>query len=204
MLDSDSPTAGDRLLRLFDNDPVVAAEKLLRCREKLVHRFSAERCHDPGNLASKTIERVLDAIEREPHRVITDIWVFVSGVARNIIHETHRSPIHKEVPLGDLSPTQEPRTTPLEELLIAIAEQEDLHDCLKQCLEKFNALDRELLIRYYDAEESEKLKQTRVRLALSLRLTSTRLTKLAFNLRKTLEACIKNCLDHRNKTEKSS
>src|SRR5687767_13417065 len=99
MLDSDPPTAGDKLLRLFDADPVVAGEELLRCREMLIRRFAAERCHDADNLANKTIERVVDDIEKNPQRVITNIWSFISGVARNIIHETHRSPILKEVAL---------------------------------------------------------------------------------------------------------
>jgi len=38
------PTAGDRLLGFFDTDPIVADEMLLRCRRKLIRRFSAERC----------------------------------------------------------------------------------------------------------------------------------------------------------------
>jgi hypothetical protein len=198
------PTAGDKLLRLFDTDQVVAGEELLRCREMLVRRFAAEHCYDADNLANQTIERVVADLEKNPQRVITNIWSFISGVARNIVHEIHRSPVLKEVPLDDISPMQEPRTTPLDELLIGIAEQDNLHACLNECLEEFDAPNRQLLVSYYDAGDGEKLKQTRVRLADSLRLTSARLKKLAFNLRQKLEACIKNCLALRNKIEKPS
>src|SRR5215211_924581 len=101
MLDSNPPTAGDKLLRLFDIDPVVAEEKLLGCRDKLIRRFAAERCHGAEDLAAETFKRVVEAIEKNPDRVITNIWAFISGVAKNIIHETHRSPILKEVPLDE-------------------------------------------------------------------------------------------------------
>jgi len=202
MPDSDSPSPWALLLRLIDSDHEVAAEKLLRCRQKLVRRFSVERCHDPEQLADETIERVLNAITKE--RVITNVWAFFAGVAKHIIQEAHRSPILKEVPLDDLTPLQEPRTRPLDEWLTAIAEQEDLHDCLRQCLEKLDAPDRELLTRYYDAAEGEQLKQARVRLALAARLTNGQLRKRALRLRTKLELCIKTCLGHGNKTQNLS
>jgi hypothetical protein len=195
MLDSDPLTAGDRLLRYFDSDPVVASEKLLRCRQKLVRRFSAERCHDPEDLANETLQRVLQALERDEKQLTTRIEAFISGFATNILRESRRRPIHKEDPLDDLSPAREPRTVSIQELLLAFSEEEDLRRCLKRCLDELHPSDLKILIPYYDAGPGEKLKKVREGMALSLGLTSSQLRKRAFNLRTKLETCIKNCLD---------
>lgn len=204
MLDSDPPTAGDKLLRFFDSDPVVAEEKLLRCRDKLIRRFAAERCHGAEDLADETFKRVVEAIEKDPDRVITNIEAFFSGVARNIIHESHRSPVLREVPLDELLSGKEPRSSTLEELLLAFSEEEELQTCLKQCLDKLALSEREMLIRYYDTDLHEKLKQVRKRMALAMGLTSSQLRKHTFTLRTQLEACIKECIARRNRIQKSS
>jgi DNA-directed RNA polymerase specialized sigma24 family protein len=204
MPDSDPPTPGDRLLRLFDSDSAIAAEKLLRAKNKLILRFTVERCHDPESLANDAIARLLCVIEKNPDRVITSIGAFLFGIATNIIHESRRSPIVNEVPLDEMAPSHEPRTSRLDDVLVALSEEESLHICLKQCLDSFDASDRELLIHYYDADNDEQLKSVRKRIALRLGLTSYQLRKRAFNLRKKLEASIKDCLADRNKTHKSS
>jgi DNA-directed RNA polymerase specialized sigma24 family protein len=89
-------------------------------------------------------------------------------------------------------------------LLIACSEQEELRLCLKKCLDELPASERETLIRYYDTEQGEKLKEVRERMAPSLDLTSSQLRKRAFNLRTKLEACIKGRLGRRNRIQKSS
>ena len=204
MLESDSPTPGDRLLRLFDSDPTVATKRLSHFKDKLVLRFSAERCHDPESLANETIARLLALLERDPARVVTSVGAFLNGIATNIIHESRRSPIVHEISLDDMASAQEPRTTPLDDVLVALSEEDRLRSCLKQSLERFDAPDHELLISYYDAEDDEKLKESRKRMAHSLGLTSYQLRKRTFGLRKKLEASIKDCLARRNKTHKSS
>jgi DNA-directed RNA polymerase specialized sigma24 family protein len=198
------PTAGDRLLGFFDSNPVIAGEKLLRCRQKLIRRFAAERCRDPEDLANETLQRVLNALNKNPQRLTTKIEGFISGFATNIIYESRRSPIYKEDPLDDISPVHEPRTKPLDELLIACSEQEELRLCLKKCLDELHSSERETLIHYYDTEHGEKLKEVRERMALSLGFTSSQLRKRAFNLRTKLEGAIKTCLGLRNKTQASS
>lgn len=92
MLDGDPPTAGDKLLRFFDSDPVIACEKLLRCRQKLVRRFSAERCHDAEDLTNETLQRVLQALDRQEIQLSTKIEAFISGFATNILRESRRRP----------------------------------------------------------------------------------------------------------------
>lgn len=192
------PTAGDRLLSFFDDDPVIASEKLLRCRQKLIRRFSAERCRDPEDLANETLKRVLDALSKNPQRLTTKVEAFISGFATNIIYESRRSPIYKEDPLDDISPAHEPRTKPLDELLIAFSEQEDLHSCLERCLDQLDSKERRTLIQYWTTEPGDKAKEVRRNLASSLGLTSAQLRKRAFNLRERLEAFTKKCLEGRD------
>jgi hypothetical protein len=191
------PTAGDRLLGFFDRDPVIASEKLLRCRQKLVRRFAAERCHDTEDLANETLRRVLDALDKNPQRLTTRIEAFISGFATNLIYESRRAPIHKEDPLEEIGPANEPRTRPLEDLLTAFSEQQDLRNCLERCLEQLDLLERNTLINYYSTEPGEKAKAVRRNMALSLGLTSGQLRRLAFNLRSRVEAFTRQCLEGR-------
>ncbi len=191
------PTAGERLLSYFDDNPEIAQEKLLRCRQKLIRRFSAERCYDAEDLASETLERVLTALDKNPHRVSTQIEAFISGFATMIVHESHRRPVLKEDPLDDLAPANEPRTSPMEELLITLSEQDDLRNCLERCLDQLDSRERKTLINYYSTESGEKAKTVRRNMALSLGLTSGQLRKLAFNLRSRVEVFTRQCLEGR-------
>ena len=193
-------TAGDKLLLLFDNDP----DRLLRCREKLVRRFILEFHEDGEDLADETLKRVLLVLEREEIQITTSIEAFISGFATNIIHEVRRRSSQREIPLDDLPPAKEPRFTSPEELLLACSEEEDLRACFKQCLNELHRSDRAMLISYYDLEPDEKLKEVRERMARSLGLTNSQLRKRTFNLRKELEACIKNCLARQNRIQKRS
>ena len=193
-------TAGDKLLLLFDNDH----DRLLRCREKLVRRFILEFHDDAEDLASETFKRVLQVLERDKTQLTTSIEAYVSGFATKIIHEARKQVSRRGIPLDDLPAAKEPRSISPEELLIACSEEEDLRECCKQCLDELHRSDREMLISYYDLELGEKLKAVRERMARSLSLTNAQLRKRTFNLRKELEACIKNCLARRNKIQKPS
>jgi DNA-directed RNA polymerase specialized sigma24 family protein len=204
MLDSDHQTAGDKLLRLFDRDRVIAEQKLLRCKEKLVRRFAAERCYDAEDLASETLRRVLKTLNRDETQLTTTIEAYISGFATRIIHESHRRPILKEVPLDELPSATEPRSLTLEEFELAFSKDEDLRSCLKQCLDELSQTDRETLLAYYNTELDHKLKHVREQMARSMHLSSSQLRKRTFNLRAALEACIQDCLALRNKIQKSS
>ena len=193
MLDG-PPTAGDKLLLLFDNN----SERLLRCREKLIRRFAIEFC-DAEDLASETFKRVLHALERDETQLTTSIEAYVSGFATKIIYEARKQVSRKEIPLDDLPAAKEPRSTSPEELLIACSEEEGLRQCWQQCLDELHSSDREMLVRYYDLELGKKLKAVRDEVARSLGLTNAQLRKRTFNLRKELEACIKYCLARRNR-----
>lgn len=193
-------TAGDKLLFLFDNDP----DRLLRCREKLVRRFIFEFRDDAEDLVSETFTRVLQALERDKTQLTTSIEAYVSGFATNIIHEARRRSSQREVPLDDLPPAKEPHSASPEELLLACSEEEDLRTCFKQCLNELHPSDREMLISYYDLQLGKKLKAVRERMARSLGLTNAQLRKHTFNLRKEVEACIKNCLARPNRIQKPS
>jgi len=204
MLDSDPPTAGDKLLRFFDTNPSIAAEKLLRCRQKLIRRFAAERCRDAEDLADETLRRVLQALDRDVKQLTTTIEAFISGFATNVLHETHRRSDLKEVSLDELAAEQEPRSISLEELELALSQDDDLWGCLSECLNTLNQVDRKTLIRYYNSELDEKLKDVRERMALLLGLTNAQLRKRTFKLRAQLEKCIQDCLARRNRIPKSS
>lgn len=190
-------TAGDKLLLLFDNDP----DRLLRCREKLVRRFILEFHDDAEDLASETLKRVLQALTRDETQLTTSIEAYVSGFATKIIHEARKQVSRRGIPLDDLPAAKEPRSISPEELLIACSEEEDLRRCWKQCLDELHSSDRAMLVSYYDLGLGKKLKAVRDKMARSLGLTNAQLRKRTFNLRKELEACIKNCLARRTESK---
>jgi hypothetical protein len=81
----------------------TALAGFLPVKQKLVRRSRAERCRDPEDLANETVQRVIDALNKNPQRLTTKIEAFISGFATNIIYESRRSPIYKEDPLDDIS-----------------------------------------------------------------------------------------------------
>ncbi len=189
----DDSSDGDRLLSLYDPDSIIAGEKLLRTREKLIRHFAANRCPDPQEHTDETILRVIKALN-DGKQVDTVIEAYIFGFAKFVLMEVKR---HRQfVPLDEITPEKEPHTNPLEKEDLAPWERKEYLECEQKCLsEKFSADEQRLLIGYYATGHEEKLKEARETQALQMSISRAVLKKRAFRLRRRLEDCMKNCLD---------
>jgi DNA-directed RNA polymerase specialized sigma24 family protein len=105
---------------------------------------------------------------------------YVLGIARRVLLETKSTnlvtlpSVEREAP-GDAAP-------------------EDAGiDCLERCLEELPPEIRALLLEYYSAEASERIR-LRQRMADRLGLTLNALRNRALHLRRSLEVCVNQCL----------
>src|SRR5438876_5734118 len=83
----------------------------------------------------------------------------------------------------------EPRVAPVE----PVGDQEPRAECLSRCLAQLSHGNRDLILRYYHGEKSEKIK-TRKELTQSLGVPASTLRMRALRVRETLQLCAEKCL----------
>jgi DNA-directed RNA polymerase specialized sigma24 family protein len=174
----------DLLLSRLDPDRNVAGQNYENVRRRLVTFFRFNNCTEAEMLADETIDRVSRRlIETE----VLDLMSFISGVARRVSFEWHRS--KKTKALGDVPELSAPASADLEDQAAA----EKRLGCLRACAKHLNEQDQELILEYYQYEKSRKIK-SRIDMAQGLGISVTALRARAFRVRKRLEDCINNCV----------
>lgn len=185
------PTAKNFGLLLARLDPSAdkAAEKYEDLRLRLVKYF-VWSCGCPesraDDLADETLDRVALKLGQEAH--VENVGAYALATARFIWLEHGRAP--REDGWGDRLPdfpTQAPEA----------GEPDERYSCLETCLAEAirDPSDRRLILDYYDAAEGEKNKDHRKQLARRLGMGAGALKVRACRLRKSLERCIRDCLE---------
>ncbi len=196
----DNSSSGNILLLLFDKDSLIAEEKLLRMRQKLIRYFNCalrSTFQNHEECADETIFRVANKIHEGieiTNEIETDgIEKYFFKVAHYVKLEFWRRP--STVPIDDDSTlTGSDAENPLK-TLIEKREQAKILFCLQKCRSEFNDSERALFDGYYITEPGEKPKEIREKLAVILGFSRPTLKKRAFRLRAKLEVCLKKCLD---------
>ena len=191
--------AGGRLLRLLDDDPARAEEKLRRISVKLARVFARKGCADPENLVGETLFRVYRAIAKDK-KITSQLQTFVFGVARNVLMEDVRKRQKAEEQFEEQSLAQEHSVPPPDQTLEPeVWEQELYNICLRHCLEKLKSEERELVVAYYSGGNEEGAsKRHREELARQHRMERTALRRRAMQLRIRLSDCIQPCVAERS------
>lgn len=191
--------AGGRLLRLLDDDPARAEEKVRRINAKLVRNFARNGCADSENLAGETLLRVCRAIA-EDKEITCKLETFIFAVAENVLKEDFRKRQRAESQLEEQSPVQEPFIAPPDQTLeLEVWEQELYSICLQHCLEKLKSEERHLVVAYYSGGNEEGAsKRHRAGLAKQRRMTTTALRRWAMQLRIRLSDCVRPCVAERS------
>jgi RNA polymerase sigma factor (sigma-70 family) len=191
--------AGSRLLRLLDDDPARAEEKVRRISAKLVRVFARNGCADSENLAGETLLRVCRAIA-EGKEITCKLETYIFAVAENVLKEDFRKRQRPETPLEDQSPVPEPPVAPPDQTLeLEVWEQELYHICLQHCLEELKPEERELVVAYYSGGNEEGAsKRQREELARQRKMKRTALRRRAMRLRVRLSDCIQPCVAERS------
>lgn len=163
-----------------------------RCAEilrKLVYFFAGRRCPNPEDLAMETILRVASKCRDVDVSSYADRVGYFFGVARNVVHEEHRSGLRESRGLEAF--LREISRTPAEP--DAWKNAEAAQSCLEHCLATLPEHARELILRYYANAGTAKVTAHRA-LADELAKSVNALRIEAHRIRKTLQQCVFYCM----------
>src|SRR5262249_36856982 len=140
-------------------------------------------CPAPNEHADETISRCARKIAEGDE--IRDVATFCIGIGRMLVRELNRAPGSKIIPLEK---APEPRTLPAQPEY----ESERRTQCFERCLETIPAMDRDLILRYYQGEKGEKIQQRKA-LARLYGIPANTLRMRALRVRERLQSCVENC-----------
>ena len=160
-----------------------AADRYLDIRRNLVRLFEWRGC--PTRMITRTRPSI-DAPERSARARRSDVASYCIGVARMLLREMSRD---RALSARSLDEAPEPQSPPHE----PAEDAEDRTECLRRCLGKLSAENRDLILAYYQGDKGEKIRN-RKGLTQLFGLRSSTLRMRALRLRETLQQCSENCL----------
>ncbi len=171
------------MLALLDVDRDAAGAKYEDLRVRLVRFFEWRGSFNSDDLADVCFDRVLKKIGEGEQ--IENVAAYTATVAQFVYKESLRS---KERVTDSLD---------AEDARDIAAVREDLSDdvrmkCLDQCLGGFAAVDRNLVVAYFDTDEKTMI-ASRKRLADSLAMSMNKLRIKICRLKAKLEKCTRDC-----------
>jgi RNA polymerase sigma factor (sigma-70 family) len=152
--------------------------------------FEWNQCTGAEDLADEVLDRVAAKLDTEE---IREVEKYCFGVARFVCLEAHkrcRREVHSEDLPGGENALPDDRSAEIVDRL----HLERRLACLRQCLARLLPGERELIIRYYSADE-EKQKTVRRELAERAGLKAGTLRVRTNRLRGQLEQWVKRCLE---------
>lgn len=175
----------EALLNWLSADRDIAGEKYEQVRKGLIRFFRFKGCGDAEDLADETISRVSLRVGTFDHSKNVKTITYFYGFAANILFEYRRA-INKEIAHEDLLFEQEIKTEPDDD-------SGSKAECLRACLNKLSADDRQLFIEYYGDTTIKKM-ETRKKIAQRLNCEINTLHVKVFRLRRSLKVCINKCM----------
>ena len=173
-------------------------------RAKLISYFEGRKITPAPDYADEVLHRIAEKISGREN--VEDINRYAFGIARFVRLESYRRQIHQ--PLDDDDPDSghaggwiHPALTvkPNLELLDEDSHDNIMRECLRLCLAELTGEKRELLLTYYEGDESSgKHKEHRKRLAEKLKKSAGALQKQICLLRQKVSSCIKACVQKGN------
>ena len=163
-----------------------------RCAEimrKLVFFFAGRRCANPEDLAMETVLRVASKCRDVDVSSYADRVGYFFGVARNVVHEQHRSVLRESKALESFL-REISRTPPDPD---AWKRTEAAQSCLERCIATLPDHARQLILRYYSNKGAAKVTAHRA-LAEELGKSVNALRIEAHRIRKMLQQCVFDCL----------
>jgi DNA-directed RNA polymerase specialized sigma24 family protein len=181
--------AFDALMAAIAPNREAAADRYLEIRRNLVRLFEWRGCPTPDEYADETLNRCARKVAEGEQ--IRDLASYSIGVARMLFREMGRANARA---MCSLAEAPEPQAPAVE----STTSGEDRDECLRGCLAQISADNRDLILKYYQGEKSEKVK-IRKALTQSLGIAESTLRMRALRVRETLQMCAKNCLERRQR-----
>jgi DNA-directed RNA polymerase specialized sigma24 family protein len=168
-------------MSVLDEDPERAGERYEILRRKLMKFFEWRGSTNADELADETINRLVRKIEEGED--IRDLFAYSSGMARLVWLEVLKEQERMRGALEELNASSRyfPETG------------SQRIECFESCLEGLSTENRTLILDYYRAEKSSKIK-LRKQLAEKLGTPINALRIRAHRIRLQLERCVTNCL----------
>jgi RNA polymerase sigma factor (sigma-70 family) len=168
----------------------LAESKCAEITRKLVCFFASRRCANPEDLAMETVLRVASKCRGVDVSSYADRVGYFYGVARNVVHEAHRSGM-RESKVYEGFAHEFPGITPPDPDAWKDAEQ--AQSCLERCLSTLPGHGKQLILRYYSSEGAAKVTEHKA-LAEELGKSVNALRIEAHRIRKTLQQCVFACV----------
>src|SRR5262245_3133226 len=167
----------DRLLHWLDRDRDRAGQRYEQIRSGLIKVFLCRGSVDPEELADETINRVARKVQEIAGSYVGDPTLYFYGVAKMV---------HLEYSRRKLAAPHPPPPD--------LEEETDLkYECLEQCMQKLSAMNRELILAYYEHETGAKIDR-RKELADQMGITTNALWIRAHRIKTDLQNCVKERL----------
>ena len=168
----------EALLDWLDPNREQAALKYEQIRAGLINYFTFRAPCDATDLADETINRVSSRLDHIKVQVNGERSRYFFGVARKVQLEYLR----RKTP-------QAPDEPPVDSERLEIEFR-----CLEECISKLSAENRELVLRYYQADGRQKIEE-RKQLADELGIAPNALRIRAYRIRAALQKCLEKCVE---------
>ena len=180
-----TPQSFEKLLAAFDSDDQEAGKKYEHVRVKLLRYFEQKGIADGDRYVDITLDRVMRRID-EGERVL-NIMAFIYAVASYVRMEAWSE--QKQLREREVEIQQDSEQKPWEDR----GRENPRQVCLDKCLSTLPIETRILILDYYSAERSAKIKLRR-QMAQSLGVEMNALRIRAHRIRINLETCVQKCV----------
>jgi len=174
----------DRFLHRLNPDRDLAGAKYLEVHKNLERFFEWRGCPSPQDHADEAITRTAQRLAQGD--AISDPAIYVIGVARLLLLEIQKEREKERRIAATQSELPQSFQPPSEDLELRV-------ECLRGCLDRLPADNRELILMYYEGEKSEKINNRR-RLTERMQVTVSTLRMRALRIRERLMLCVETCL----------
>lgn len=167
----------EALLCWLDPDREQAGIKYEQIRSGLINFFTGRGHCEAEDLADETINRVISRLHEVSNQVTGERSRYFFGVARKVQLEYLR----RRIP-------QAPQQSATDSTQVEFE-----YRCLEECIAKLSPENRELVMRYYEADGRAKIEQ-RKKLAEELGIAPNALRIRAYRIRAALQKCFEQCV----------
>ena len=185
------PESFEEILAWLNSDRDVAATMYVQLRHDLTRLFIWGRCADPEGMTDEVFDRVAKKVHEIRQTYEGDPRLYFRAVANNLIKENLRK-LKTQLSIDDID-LPGPELTDLEDQT-----RVEIEECLRLCLQRFDADKRELIVTYYAKEKQAKI-DFRSELARKFGISIETLRVRVFRIRESLAVCIERCLKRKAK-----
>jgi DNA-directed RNA polymerase specialized sigma24 family protein len=184
----DPKEAFDKFLALLHPNRERAGEEYEKLRQRLIFYFERRGCRTAAERADETINRVIGKLAGGEE--LRSVASYCGGVARNVLREYWDDPRREWAELdeaaSDSNAIEDPRE--IEREREAEQYEHQRRECMRQCLQRLAADDRELMLAYCTTEQRADLA---AQLAITLNALRIRVNRVRDKLRRCAADCLK-------------